>query len=210
MVTRARPLLRFFRTALLGGLAVVLPIAIVGYFLTWLYRAGSALIRPLTELVMAESRLQSALADLLVVLAILGFCFFLGLLLRTRVGTWLHRQVENRLLTWVPGYKLVKETVGQFIGHDKSSPFLGVCLARPFGGDTWVTGLITSRHADGGVTIYVPNAPLPTTGLIYHLPARDVHELPGVSLEQAMRTIMACGAGSDALRREIAKSGALS
>lgn len=196
MSEKPHPFLSFCRTALLGGLAVVLPIAIVSFSLNWLYRAGSGLVRPLTELVLAQSRLQVALADLLVLLVLLLACFALGVLVRTQLGRWVHRQLEERLLAWVPGYKLVKETVGQFIGHDKSSPFQGVCQVRPFGGETWMTALLTAQHDDGRMTVYVPNAPLPTTGVIYHLPAEDVRLLPGVSVEQAMRTIMACGAGS--------------
>lgn len=194
-----RSLWDFCKTALLGGMAVLLPIAIVSYFLHWLYRAGSGLIQPLTELLIARSRLQAALADVLVTLGIIGFCFLLGLLLRTRLGRWSHGQLETWLFARVPGYQLVKDTVGQFIGQGKASPFKGVCLAQPYGGGTWVTGLITAMHEDGRITVYVPNAPLPTTGLIFHLLPEAVQVLEGVSVDQAMRSIMACGAGSERL-----------
>lgn len=187
------------KTTLLGGLAALLPAVIVCYFLVWCYRAGSALIRPLSDMLIAESRMQDAVAGALVLAGILGFCFALGVLVRTRLGNWFHRQLETWLFSWIPGYKLIKETVGQFIGQGKASPFLGVCLCQPFASEVWMTALVTAEHEDGRLSVYVPNAPLPTTGVIYHLPAVSVRRLPGVSIEQAMRTIMACGAGSESL-----------
>ena len=62
-----------------------------------------------------------------------------------------------------------------------------------------VTAIITSYHQDGRVTVFVPTAPVPTSGLTFHLDRALVTELPGVSVEEAMRTIISCGTGSDLL-----------
>jgi len=71
-------------------------------------------------------------------------------------------------------------------------------LAKIFGAevDTYMMGIVTSKHKDGTVTVYVPTAPVPTSGLTYHLPENCVTYLPNVSVEEAMRTIIACGAGT--------------
>ena len=59
----------------------------------------------------------------------------------------------------------------------------------------WVR-LFGARHAGGGFTVYVPTAPLPTQGFVYHLPGECVQLLPQVRIEVAMRMVFACGAGA--------------
>ncbi|MBI2379908.1 MAG: DUF502 domain-containing protein [Gammaproteobacteria bacterium] len=198
MAGSRHPLVAFARTALFGGLAVLLPVLILAFLLNWLFRATRAQIRPLTEMLAAQSHVQGLVADALVIVSLVVFCFLLGLVVQTRLGAWLHTGLETWLFARVPGYQLVKDTVAQFIGRDRASPFQAVCLLRPFG-EAWMTGFITARHADGRVTVFVPNAPLPTTGLVFHVAAADIQELPGIGVEQAMRTVMACGAGSQSL-----------
>jgi uncharacterized membrane protein len=59
-----------------------------------------------------------------------------------------------------------------------------------------VTAIVTSRHANGDFTVYVPTAPVPTSGFVYHVPASCVDILPNVTVEAAMKSIVACGSGS--------------
>ena len=87
-----------------------------------------------------------------------------------------------------------KETVGQFIGN-KESPFSSVALAQIFGNETLVSAFITDKHADGSYTVFVPTGPNPTSGNIFHLEAKYVYKID-VSVEDAMRSIISCGAGS--------------
>jgi uncharacterized membrane protein len=44
--------------------------------------------------------------------------------------------------------------------------------------------------------VYVPTAPLPTQGFVYHLQPACVQIQPDVSFEAAMRMVLACGAGA--------------
>jgi uncharacterized membrane protein len=92
---------------------------------------------------------------------------------------------------------MVKETVNQFLGK-KESPFSSVALVQIFENDTKVTGFITDRHDNGTITVFVPTGPNPTSGFIYHLDAEYVHPVD-VSVEDAMRSVISCGAGSGAL-----------
>ena len=50
----------------------------------------------------------------------------------------------------------------------------------------------------GGVAVFVPTGPNPTSGLIFHVPRDHVHPV-AVSVEEAMRSVIGCGAGSTAL-----------
>lgn len=56
--------------------------------------------------------------------------------------------------------------------------------------------IVTARHDDGSFTVYVPTAPLPTQGFVYHLRPDVVELRPEISFEAAMRMVLACGSGA--------------
>ncbi len=191
----------FFRTTLLGGVIVILPAIILAFAFKWLFGFVSRGIQPLTNLVVNHlalpKRYEEFIATLIVLSVIVLTCFFVGLFVRTRIGRWIYSAFENSLLSKAPGYKMVKETVNQFLGK-KESPFSSVALAQIFENDTMVTAFITDKHDDGTITVFVPTGPNPTSGFIYHLDQKYVHPVD-VSVEDAMRSVISCGAGSDAL-----------
>jgi uncharacterized membrane protein len=98
---------------------------------------------------------------------------------------------------------MIKETVNHFIGR-KESPFSSVAMVQLFENETLVTAFITDRHGDGRVTVFVPTGPNPTSGFIYHLDQRFVHRVD-VSVEEAMRSVISCGAGSEKLIKGLRK-----
>lgn len=103
----------------------------------------------------------------------------------------------------VPGYRSVREITAQLLGNSNDSPFKRGEVARIwlFGRqvDVSVLGLVTSRHADGRVSVFVPTGPNPTTGFIYHVGMELVELRPDIRVEQMMKTVIACGAGTAAI-----------
>jgi uncharacterized membrane protein len=124
-------------------------------------------------------------------------CFVIGFVVRTSLGKWLYNTVESRFLKKVPGYSLIKETVSQFLGG-KKAPFSSVALVQIYGNETMVSAFVTDSHDDGSYTVFVPTGPNPTSGNIYHLKGKWVHPVD-VSVEDTMRSIISCGAGSSML-----------
>ena len=185
---------------LLGGLAVVLPGLLLLMVLQWLVLLTADLLSPLTELVSRRAGFDRWLALAAVTVLLLAACFGIGLVVRTRVGRWLHEVVEKGLARVVPGYRTTRDLVRELLGGHEGARLLGgePALARIHGLESpvQVTAIVTSRHADGGYTVYVPTAPFPTSGFVYHLPPDCVELLPGVTVEAALRTVIACGAGS--------------
>ena len=191
----------FFRTTVLGGVIVILPITILIFAFRWLFGIVGNGIKPLTDLAVAyiplPSRYDQAIATLLVLLVIFSLCFLVGLFIRTRLGLYLYSGLESSLLSKTPGYKMIKETVNQFFGK-KVSPFSSVALIQIFQNETLVTGFVTDKHAGDMVSVFVPTGPNPTSGFIYHLPKKYVHPVD-VPVEDAMRSVISCGAGSSML-----------
>ncbi len=191
----------FLMTSLLGGVLVILPVAILVSVTLWIFRLITGLIEPLTRLLIKDSQVNVFAADFIVIILILAACFFVGVLVRTRLGAFFYRLIENRILRLAPGYSMIKETVLQIFGSKKDSPFSSVALAQVFGNETLVTAFITDTHADGSYTLFVPTGPNPTSGLIYHLEGKYVHPV-NVPVQDAMRSIISCGAGSAKLMQE--------
>lgn len=191
----------FFRTTVLGGVIVILPITILIFAFRWLFGIVGNGIKPLTDLAVAyiplPSRYDQPIATLLVLIVIFSLCFLVGLFIRTRLGLYLYSGLESSLLSKTPGYKMIKETVNQFFGK-KVSPFSSVALIQIFQNETLVTGFVTDKHAGDMVSVFVPTGPNPTSGFIYHLPKKYVHPVD-VPVEDAMRSVISCGAGSSML-----------
>ena len=194
MMRRTR---QFVRTTVLGGLIVILPSTIFLLALKWLFGFVTDAIKPITDVVVARSPIPGLLADLIVILVIITICFLVGLFVRTRLGHWLFESLERGILHRAPGYKVIKETVNQFLGK-KESPFSSVALVQLFGSDTLATGFVTDRHENGMVTVFIPTGPNPTSGQIFHLRSEFVHPVD-TPVEEAMRSIISCGAGSESL-----------
>ncbi|MDO8283023.1 MAG: DUF502 domain-containing protein [Thermodesulfovibrionia bacterium] len=196
----------FLKTSLLGGVVVILPVAILIMFFKWLFGLVTGMIQPLTDLVMETmyiSKYQRIFADLMVLATIVLTCFFVGIFVKTRLGIFIHKTIEEKILKVAPGYTLIKDTVMQFLGG-KKAPFSSVALVRVFGTDALFIAFITDSHPDGSYTVFIPTAPNPTSGNICHLKSENVY-LVDVPVEQAMRSVISCGAGSAPLIESMLK-----
>lgn len=184
----------FIRTSMFGGLVVLMPALVFFLVVRWLYRVMTEMIYPVTSLIVEKTALQQLLADILVIASILIMCFMIGVFVKTHMGNLIFRGIENATLRFAPGYSMIKETIMMFFGRSKS-PFSAVALVRPFSSETMMTAFITDEHPDGSYTVFIPTAPNPTSGNIYHLPGERVHVV-SVPVEEALRTILSCGIGS--------------
>lgn len=187
----------FIRTSLIGGVSVILPIALCAFLLKWLFKMVTGIIRPLTLLVIAKSNIQSLLADAVVIVIILLACFIVGIIVKTKVGKFIQDSLEDHILKFAPGYSIIKETVMQFLGK-KKFPFSTVVLVRAYDNETLMTGFITDEHPDDRCSVFVPTGPNPTTGFIFHLKREFIHPV-NVPVEEAIRSVISCGAGSGKL-----------
>jgi uncharacterized membrane protein len=194
---------QFFISAVVGGLLVILPVALLLFTMNWVFEMIRGMISPLTDALLTQASLPAYVADLVVIVALVLLCFLVGMIVRTRLGKWLYSVLDSKLLMKAPGYSIIKETVAQFIGN-KKSPFSSAALVQIFGNETMVSAFVTDEHEDGSFTVFVPTGPNPTSGNIYHLPGRFVHPID-TPVDDLMRSIISCGAGSSVLVKRLEK-----
>lgn len=190
----------FIHTSLLGGIVVILPVAIMFLVFRWIFHVVKGLIGPfvrvLGPLFELETKTQTALAHFVVLAIIVATCFLVGVAVRTRLGGMAYRSLEQRLVRVAPGYSIVKETISQLLGS-KHMPFSEVALLH-LGNGMMLTVFIAETHSDGSHSVFVPTPPNPATGQVLHVPAERV-EVVKIPMEKALRSIIGFGLGSDAI-----------
>lgn len=193
----------FVSITLIGGFMVILPIAIFLWLVEWLLGIVREIIQPLSHWLVEQTAFTNQIADVLGVLSLLCAFFLIGLFIKTSVGEWVHDQLDAWLKRLAPGYKTIREVVSQLLGGEGNTSLLKgeVCRAYLMGRSAGVsvTAIVTAKHVNGDYTVYVPTAPIPTSGFVYHLAAECVDLLPHVGVEEAMRTVIACGSGSQVI-----------
>ena len=185
---------RFFVTTLIGGMVVLLPISILVFVIRFLINLISSWLAPISELLAGTIELNKALLDLIAFIIVILFCFLVGLFIRTQIGKTSFAYIESRFLGLIPFYDTVKGIVQQFTGN-KKTPFKQVVLADVFNNGTLMTGFVTDDHGDGRYTIFVPTAPNPTNGFVFHV-HKDNLQFIDKDTQEAMRSVIGMGAGS--------------
>jgi uncharacterized membrane protein len=189
---------QFVITTLIGGFLVLLPLAIVVLIVNLILRFIVQVISPLTHLVNWE--VSGFWINGFVLLSIIAFCFLVGLAIRTQLGRTSLKYFEIHWLERIPAYGTIRDIVQQFTGA-KKAPFQRVVLVDAFNSGTRMIGFITDED-EKTFTVFVPTAPNPTNGFVFHLPKDKVIPLD-VRAEEAIRTVVGLGVGSLALIERI-------
>jgi len=186
------------KTTLVG----VVTIAVLAFAIEWLVRAIVIVVEPLVDIITTTWRLSDYVAGAIVVAVAVAACFLVGLIVKTKVGAWLFRAAESRLMRRAPGYVWVRDAIGRVLGTQEPQ-FSSVALVEISDG-ALCTAFITDTHADGSFTVFIPASPNPLSGSVYHLKQEHVHAVD-VPVDVAWRSIVSCGAGAHKLTEACSK-----
>jgi len=98
--------------ALIGGLLVILPLAVFILAGRWLLRTLGGLLAPISDPITAAFELPPLVSDFLVLAAFLIACLLVGLLVRTALGRWVHNTFDHWMSKLAPGYKTIRAMWG--------------------------------------------------------------------------------------------------
>ncbi len=188
---------QFVKTTLVGGVLYLVPIMVLLAVIGKAHQIASKLVEPLAASLPIAGIFGIGMAKLLTIAAILLFCFLAGLFAKTivakRWGDWL----ESTVLSNVPGYTIIKSMSESMAGIEESHGHEAV-LARIE--DAWQVALLVERLDGGQVAVFVPGAPIPSSGSIYFM-TEDRIKLLGLPLAEALKCLRKLGVGSNALLR---------
>ena len=185
-----------FRT-FFHGLVLILPTVIILFLLSLIFKFVFNLVSPISALLNGNAEKHSFLINVLALLILLGLIFIIGLILRNTARKRYFKTFESKYLLQIPLYSTVQEIIAQFTGL-KKMPFSQVVLVDAFNTGVLLTGFVTENNYGDIFTVFVPTAPNPMNGNIYHVPASQLKFLE-IEPEKAMRSIVGMGTGSSIL-----------
>jgi len=194
---RPRSFKEFLTTTMIGGFLVLLPITIFIFLVQFVFRIVARVIEPIAQF-FSNVQMATFFADLLAFVIVVAFCFGVGLLVRTNFGNTIIKHFNTQYLSKLPFYSTIQEIVQQLFGKKESS-FSQVVLVDVF--DTLMTGFVTDEQPNGIYTVFVPTAPNPTNGFVFHV-KKEKLIFTDVKPEDAMRTVIGVGTGSAVLFQE--------
>ena len=185
------------QSTLLTGLTILLPLLIIFTVFNWIAAFIVKILRPFTNSLINHTSVSVVAAHVIVITCFLTICFLVGYYTKTQIGKEMYEKLELKLLMRIPGYKMIKQTIMQFRGS-KKTPFSSVAVVRLYNNETLMTAFITDEHDNGSYTVFVPTGPNPASGNIYHVEQDQLTKLDA-SVEDTMRSIFGCGAGSSTI-----------
>lgn len=185
---------KFIVNIFIGGAIVLLPIIIIFQIGQWLFDVFQQTTQPLTYLLMRELHITEPAALGLTLIAIFVAFSFIGMVVRTRIGHGIYLLLENITLVKIPGYTTIKDIVAQITGKQKGL-FKKVVLVKVGNTGVSATGFVVDEINEHYSSVFIPCGPNPTTGFILHMRNEDILVM-NISVETAMKTVIACGSGS--------------
>lgn len=193
---RTRLLTRMFSTILTGVLFLLPLIAVVCVFI-FLLGVVNTIVSPVSILIGNAINSPVWLIDILSSILIATFFLLIGLLLEDQ---WCKLKIagfEEKYLCRLPFYSSLRDTVRRFSGKEKM-PFSQVALVDVYNNGILSTAFVTEKISEEIYTVFVPTAPNPTNGYIFHVPV-DKLQFIDTPPEVAMRSVIAMGTGSNVL-----------
>lgn len=186
--------LEFLKSALIGGLVVLLPIVLVSFLVDEAYDFLVAIIDPITEAWPVDDIGGIEVASILAIFLLLGFCVAVGVAVRTTIGSKIMEKVEGKILDRLPTYRLMKTLSRQLTGAaaEGETGFSPAVLS--VGKDARQLVYLIEQHDNGFSTIMIPSAPTASVGPIQYVNSERVRPIDA-PLGQVMQCIQECGYG---------------
>jgi len=169
-------LIQHILSTAVAGVLILIPIGITVFVFFEISDLLMGIVSPIAALLPVKKVAGIDVTYLVSAALIFAGCYLLGQGIRTRFGQRINEWVEGALLSRLPGFSLAKSLTRGIAGGYSDTPF-PVALARIHGTEAAVLGLVVERHADGRLTLFVPQAPTPTLGTIYVVSADQVETL---------------------------------
>ena len=177
-----------FKTNLFYGLVVIVPLAV----LVLLIAKVVEILQTVALSLELESTVGAGLAIVIALLLLLLVCLGIGTIVRTKIGTWSFKKLEQAILRHVPGYELLGNILKGFAKEKAAYPAVMVQLHGP---GSAVFGLAMEEHQNGVLTVFLPSAPALTVGSL-HIVERDRVTFLDASTVDVAQCISQWGVGS--------------
>ena len=188
--------LGFIKTTALGGLVVIVPLAILLFAAAQVLYVAIDIVRQVAALLPFRFLENPVVVGLLAVTVIIAVCFLTGLAVRTATGADLQQRFDRFLERKVPLYGVVRSITQRFAGIEDEQ--LTPAEIDLYGSGSGLLGFIMERLPDGRYCVFVPDVPLLTVGRMVVVNDSQIRRLPG-SMNTAAEAVTQWGVGLTAV-----------
>ena len=201
IISNAKIQPNFFENQILDfvtkGLILSLPLVIIIFLISLIFKLILSIISPISNLIITGKEEPGLFIHIITLTILFVFFYIIGTFISSKRGVYYANRIEREYFMRIPLYSTIRELIQQFTGV-KDMPFSRVALIDPYNNGVLMTAFISDDYEKKIYTVFVPTAPNPMNGNIYHVPS-DKLKFLAVSPETAMRTIVGMGTGASAL-----------
>jgi len=188
-----KKLLDFFKTTILGGLFVLLPVILIYLALAETFDVLLLIASPIADLFFPGHFEEAEFTIPIALGLLIGLSFILGLIMMSDIGRRFGDWIERIILGKVPGYNAIKILTKGFASSQEESTFKPALLMSSDDEKEFV--YIVEEIDDDNLAILVPWTPTPFAGSIKIVPKDRVEPL-AVSMGQLTEALSQWGIGS--------------
>lgn len=178
----------FIKRSFMSGLYIVVPLTLLIFLGNTVIEFLVVIISPITELLPSGAIFGMGMTKLSALAILLAATVVIGIFNRGKR----ERRIINKIEKIIPGYSVIKK----FIQTGDDERKIKSCLATI--DDAWLFAFILEEKAEGMLTIFVPSAPIPTSGNIYFMTEQQVKRLD-IPPKEVIQCITQMGMGAQNL-----------
>ena len=192
-------MIKFFKSALVNGLAMLLPVVLVFLAIKEIFELLVNIATPIADLFPPGTFDHVKEAEIIAVLLIAGLAIILGILSKVKAGRVLGHSIEQYTLNKIPMYRMLKSLVGAFLNLESEESFKPALLDND-NGDLEPAYIIEDRGRPR-VVVMIPWAPTAFAGSVKLVKRERVHRLD-VTLDEFSLSLTHLGTGMSELLPE--------
>jgi uncharacterized membrane protein len=167
--------LQFIKTTIIGGLVVIVPLAILVYAIGEIFVALIEVTTPLTAWMPFGPVVNALLATFTAVAVLVAFFFAAGLVFNTLWGNAVRNWMDEKIFSRIPMYSALKGITQRFAGIEHAGfPVVEIDL---YGSECRVLGVAVEQLPDDRQAVYIPSSPVATVGQMIIVPSGSVKEI---------------------------------
>jgi uncharacterized membrane protein len=194
--------LKFFKSTLLTGLYVLLPVLLLGLGINEIAELLAAMVDPIADMFPSDYFDDVHWPGIVAVLIIVITSLLLGLFARIPAVADLASRFETAVLFRIPMYKMLKIISSALIDTDTSGVSPAILKNDDGGGDPCY---VMEEHESGMATILLPWSPASFAGSTKVVPRSSLQYL-GCSVDEFSRSISFMGVGVEECLAQPAKT----
>jgi uncharacterized membrane protein len=192
-------MINFFKSALVNGLVILLPVVLVFLAIKEIFAMLVGIATPIADLFPAGTFDHIKETEIIAILLIAGLAIFLGVLSKIKAGRVIGHGIEKYTLYKIPMYRMLKSLVGAFLDLESEESFKPALLENG-SGDMEPVYIIEDRGRPR-VVVLVPWAPTAFAGSVKLVPRERVRRLD-VTLDEFSLSLTHLGTGMSELLPE--------